>query len=117
MLSATQAIALLEHLRADDSSQQDGVVVGQPATRLVVGEPEQEPETVLVNQMRLSPSRAKLLLRLLEKHEAQLRETSEEEQKERRRRLWGAYRLVPNLADRAKAQGEPEAPGEVGGNA
>jgi hypothetical protein len=110
-LSATQAIALLEHLHADSTWQQDGIVAGEPVTRLVLpkrkGEPVPEPETVLVNQMQLTPRRTEMLARLLEKHEAQLREMSEEEYNERGRALGRAYRLILNYTLSQESEEEP----------
>jgi hypothetical protein len=110
-LSATQAVALLEHLRADDTSQQDGIVAGEHVTRIVLpkrkGEPGLESETVLVNGMHLSPSRTKLLLRLLEKHEVQLREINEKEYKERERARGRAYRLILEYTPPRETKGQP----------
>ena len=101
-LSATKALDLLDHLYAEDAWKEDGIVLGEPVTRLVVGEPEQKPEKVLINQILLSPSRSGSLLRLLERNKARLEKLREEEAKERNRALGRVSRILLDLAQRAE---------------
>jgi hypothetical protein len=98
--SATEALSVLEHLRTDNAWTEHGVVVGEPTTRIVLGEPERKPEPSLLNPINVSPRQTKLLLQLLEKYEPRLVQMSEEEEEERGRRLWNAYRILLDLAER-----------------
>jgi hypothetical protein len=111
-LSATQAIALLEYLRADDAWQQQRIVVGEHTRRFVLRKPNSEPEvapeseTAPVNQMSLSRSRTKALLSLLERHESWLREISEEEEAEAAKTRHKVYSYLLRLATRCKSREE-----------
>ena len=59
-LSATSAVHLLDELRSDEAWMAQGIVIGEPATRLVPGEPEREPGSALLYPIELSPSQTKL---------------------------------------------------------
>jgi hypothetical protein len=54
-LSAQQALKLLAHLQASEDWRQEGVVLGAPMTRFVLGQPDRPPEPVLSDPIRLSP--------------------------------------------------------------
>jgi hypothetical protein len=101
-LSATQALELLDHLHTEDAWKEDGIVLGEPVTRLVVGKPEQEPEKVLINQMHLPPTRSRRLLGLLERNKARLEKLREEEEEERKRALARVSKILLGLAQRAE---------------
>jgi hypothetical protein len=119
-LSATQTLRILEYLRADDGWKQQGIIVGEPVTRLVPNDSEREPENVLVDQISLSPSRAQELFELLEANEADLQEIAEAEEKERGRLLGKVYARIIEIGRRnregMKDSGD-ENPDEQGKNA
>jgi hypothetical protein len=101
-LSATQALRLLDDLRNDDAWTEQGIVIGEPVTRLALDEPEQEGEPALWNPIRLSPSQTKAVLRLLESNQARLRKISEEEEKDAARALGRAFSLILKFDRRPK---------------
>jgi hypothetical protein len=103
-LSATQALQLLDHLHTEDAWKEEGIVLGEPVTRLVVGRPEQEPERVLINQIHLSPSRSGRLLRRLERNKARLEKLREEEKEERKRARARVSRILLELAQRTEEE-------------
>jgi len=98
-LSATQALALLDNLRSDDAWTEQRMVIGEPITRIPLGGPEQEPEEVLWNPIRLSPSQTKAVLELLVRNEATLRKMSKEEEELRAETLGKVYRMLLRLAE------------------
>jgi hypothetical protein len=119
-LSATQTLRILEYLRADDGWKQQGIIVGEPATRLVLDDPEREPEDVLIDQIGLRVSRVQELLELLEANEADLREIAEAEEKERGRLLGKVYAHIIEIGRRNKEKvrdSGDENPDEQGQNA
>jgi hypothetical protein len=95
-LTATQALHVLDQLRSDDTLKEQVIVVGEPMTRLAIGEPEREPEEILSDPIQLSPRQTKALLKLLERNEAKLQAMSEEEENTGSRALAKAYRLILN---------------------
>ena len=100
-LSATQALQVLDHLHTVDAWEEEGIVVGEPVTRLTVGKPEHEPEEVLINQIHLPSARARGLLRLLERNKAKLERLREEE--EERKSAWArVVRILLELAERTE---------------
>ena len=103
-LSATHALRLLEDLRNDDAWTEQGVVIGEPVTRLALDEPEQKGEPALWNPIRLSPSQTNAVLRLLERNQARLRKISEEEDKGAARALGRAFRLILRFDRRPKGK-------------
>jgi len=100
-LSATQALQVLNHLRTNDDWKQQGIVVGEPATRLSIDDPTREPEEVLINQMNLSPVQVQELFNLLRENETMLKEQSEQEEREQKRALFQAYDFLLGCAARA----------------
>jgi hypothetical protein len=119
-LSATQSLQILEYLRADDGWKQQGIIVGEPATRLVLDDPEREPEDVLIDQIGLRVSRVQELLELLEANEADLREIAEAEENERGRLLGKVYAHIIEIGRRNKEKvrdSGDENPDEQGQNA
>ena len=108
-LSATKALALLEDLRCDDAWTEQGIVIGEPITRIPLGGSEQEPGEALWNPIRLSPRQTKAVLELLLRHEAKLRKMSAEEEELRARTLGKVYRLLLRLAEeKDRNRGEVE---------
>jgi hypothetical protein len=103
-LSATQALQILDDLRQDDAWTEQGIVIGEPVTRIVLYEPERKPEPALSNRIHLSPSQTKAVLRLLERNEARLKEMSKEEEGERSRAIGRAYRYLVRLAAQKKSE-------------
>jgi len=103
-LSATRAVRILDFLRTEKAWQEEGITIGEPATELNLNDPHSKPKHVLTNQMTLDPSRVQQLLELLAKNEAQLKQMSEAEEKDRRRRLGQVYDLLLDLANRAKGK-------------
>jgi hypothetical protein len=101
-LSPTHALRVLEDLRNDDAWNGQGIVIGEPVTRLALDQPEQKGEPALWNPIRLSPSQTKAVLRLLERNQARLREISEEEEKDAARALGRAFRLLLKYDRRPK---------------
>ena len=111
-LSAEQAIALLEHLREDNTWQQNGIVVGEPISWMVGPKGKRHPwpeaSTALVNQIHLPPSRASVLLELLVESEAQLKGLAEEEQEDAARARHRVYSYLLSLASQRRAREESE---------
>jgi len=100
-LSATQALHVLNHLRTNDDWKQQGVVIGEPVTRLSIDDPTREPEEVLINQIDLSPAQVQELFNLLRENETMLKEQSEQEEREQKRALFQAYDFLLGCAARA----------------
>jgi hypothetical protein len=100
-LSVTQALQVLNHLRINDDWKQQGVVVGEPVTRLSIDDPTREPEEVLINQIDLSPAQVQELFNLLRENETMLKEQSEQEERERKQALLQAYNFLLGYAARA----------------
>ena len=101
-ISATQALRILDFLRTEKAWQEEGITIGEPATRLCLDDPHSKPQDVLINQITLDPSWVQQLLDLLAKNEAQPKQMSEAEEKEIDRRLWQAYSFLLDLAKRAE---------------
>ena len=99
-LSAMHALRVLDDLRSDDAWTEQGIVIGEPVTRLALDEPERKPEPALWNPICLSPSQTKAVLRLLERNKAKLNGMSEEEEKEVSEALSRVYSRLFRLADR-----------------
>ena len=93
-LSATQAVHVLDYLRTDDNWQTHGITVGEPATRLVIGDPDREPEQVLLDEISLTATQSQELLVLLQSNQEALRELSKREEEERGRALHEAYCIL-----------------------
>ncbi|MBN1976911.1 MAG: hypothetical protein JW918_05875, partial [Anaerolineae bacterium] len=93
-LSATQAIHVLDYLRTNDDWQTRGITVGEPATRLVIGDPDREPEQVLLDEISLTATQSQELLVLLQSNQEALRELSKWEEEERGRALHEAYCIL-----------------------
>jgi len=80
------------------------MIVGEPAVRPSVDNPDERPQNVLVNQIHLDAARTQELLNLLQNNEEMLQRMSEAEEKERRRRLAAAYDLILGYARRDKRE-------------
>jgi hypothetical protein len=93
-LSATQALQVLDYLHTNDDWKQQGVIMGEPATRLSIDDPTREPEEVLVDQMDLGPVQVQELFDLLKNNEPVLRELSEQEEKEQGEALRQVYNIL-----------------------
>lgn len=93
-LSATQAIHVLGYLRTNDDWQTHGITVGEPATRLSIGDPDREPEQVLLDKISLTAAQSQELLVLLQSNQEALGELSEREEEEKGRALNEAYRIL-----------------------
>jgi hypothetical protein len=103
-LTATQALGLLAHLRTTDDWEQHGLEVGEPATTLFLDDPERRPEPSLINEITLSPGQLQEVRELLERYESELQQLSEEEERERSRRLGKVYRFLLDLASQKEKQ-------------
>lgn len=96
-ISATHAIGLLNQLRTTSEWREHGLVVGQPAVRLWLNDPERKPEQVLANEMELGPARLQAVLELLKTHEGELQRQRESEREDRRHRIALVYDLILNF--------------------
>lgn len=103
-LTATQALQLLDELQADGGWKQHGIVVGEPVTEISLDDPQQKARSVLINQINLSATQSQELFDVLQRNDTVLRQMSEEEERERQRRLGAVYRLLLNLARRQREQ-------------
>jgi hypothetical protein len=97
-LWASQALELLDYLRANDSWREKGVEVGEPAIALSIDHPDQEPKQVLADKIQLDPDQLCELLKLLETREQTLHQMKDDDEQERSRRLWQVYALLLGLA-------------------
>lgn len=103
-LSAGQALGLLSHFQSSEDWRQDGVVLGRPMTRLVLGQPDRPPEPVLADQIPFSPAETATLLDLLRSREAVLQEMAEAEEVDKRRRLGQVYTLLLDATAERRVQ-------------
>lgn len=108
-LSATHSLGLLDQLCRTSEWKEHGLVVGQPAVRLWLDDPERKAEQVLANEMELSPARLQVVLELLQTHEAELQRQRESEQVERRHRIALVYDSILNFGRR---DGQADRPAE-----
>jgi hypothetical protein len=82
-LSGGQSLGLLESLRNSTEWRQQGCVVGEPAWRISLDDSESTGESVLVNEIALSPDRSQALYDyLVREEEALLQMQAKEEEKE-----------------------------------
>jgi hypothetical protein len=110
-LSPTTTLRLLKQLRTTDGWRKHGLIVGEPATQLWLNEPGREPKRCLMDEMRLSPHRLQVVLKLLEGHEASLEKFSEEQEADRRRRIGQAYRIILEYGGRHGEKQQTDAEG------
>ncbi|UCC85667.1 MAG: hypothetical protein JSV81_12460 [Anaerolineales bacterium] len=108
-LSATQAIGVLDYTRSNDDWKTQGIVVGEPAIRMVLDEPDREPEDVLVNQIELNATQSQELFDYLRNNEARLRELSQVEEREIGEALGRVYRYAIERARKNRAGEEEKA--------
>jgi hypothetical protein len=107
-LTATQALRILDQLRTRTDWKQQGVIVGEPATRISLDNPGEKPQKVLVNQIRLDATQVQGLLDLLQNNEEILQQMSEAEEKESRRRLSAVYDILLKCARRRDEKEQKE---------
>lgn len=108
-LDGRQAIVLLNYHRHNSEWQENGLVVGEPASRISLDEPERQSELVLTDKITLSPAQAQILFDLLVQEEETLLEMKVAEEKEEIHTLARVYRLLLAAAERKK-QSRPETP-------
>jgi len=110
-LRAGQAIQLLEYLGTHDDWKSQGVVVGEPTTRLVLEKPDRAPETVLLNQIKLDPDQSQDLFDYLQSNETRLRELDEIDKAEQGKILGKVYGYIIERGrrNRALAEGKTQA--------
>lgn len=65
-ISATHTLSILSQLRTTSEWREHGLVVGQPAVRVRLNDPEREAERVLSDEMEISPGQLPVVLELLE---------------------------------------------------
>jgi len=113
-LRAGQAIQLLKYLRTNDDWKSQGFTLGEPTTRLVLEEPDRDPENVLLNQIKLDPTQSQELFDYLRINETRLRELDEIEEKERRERLGKvcSFIIERGRRNRALAEGKTQLDGQ-----
>jgi len=97
-LSAKHSLQLLDHLRMNNDWREHGLVVGEPAKKIFLDEPEREPEPSFIDSMSLSPNQLQVVLDLLERREADLQRLRETEAEDRKRRLSRVYTILLDLA-------------------
>jgi hypothetical protein len=75
-LKATQALWVLDQLRTRTDWKQHGMIVGEPATQISLDNPDEEPKSVLFDQIHLNATQSQELLNILEDNEETLQDMS-----------------------------------------
>lgn len=99
-LDGRQAIALLNYHRHNSEWRESGLVVGEPASRISLDEPERQSELVLTDKITLSPAQAQILFDFLVQEEETLLEMKAAEEDEEIHTLAKVYRLLLAAAAR-----------------
>lgn len=105
-LSADLALQLLDHLRTTDDWREHGFTVGEPATKLVLREPDRKPKPVLLYGMTLSPDQVQRVFDLLVRKEPDLESLREAGAEDRKRRLSRVYTILLDLAALSEQENE-----------
>lgn len=105
-LSAAQALGVLEFMHGDETWQQEGIIIGEPAVRIVIDKKQKhEPQESLTNEMALTSEQALELFELLQRYEADLQEMREAGKEDRSRRLCRVTTILFDLANKAEREG------------
>jgi hypothetical protein len=107
-LRGSHALAILAELRDNFEWQQGGCIVGEPAWRLSLDNPDGKGEPILTNQIWLEPEQTAALLDFLMQEEGKLKQLAEEEEVEERRVLAQVYALLIEVAERGKRTGQEQ---------
>jgi len=100
-LSDGQSLGLLECLRGSWEWRQQGRVVGTPAWRISVDDPESKGEPVLTKETLLRPDRTQVLYVFLVQEEETLLQIQAVEEEEKAHILAGrGYDIIPSLGGR-----------------
>ena len=101
-LRGRHALAILAQLRDSDEWEQQGCVVGEPAWRLSLDNPDEKGEPVLADQIVLDPEQATALFDTLVQEEGVLQKMAAEEEAEERRVLAQVYDMLLQAGERGK---------------
>lgn len=101
-LRGQHALAILAQLRDSGEWEQQGCVVGEPAWRLSLDNPDAKGEPVLANQIILDPEQATVLFDTLAQEESLLQKMAAEEEAEERRVLAQVYDILLRAGERGK---------------
>jgi hypothetical protein len=80
-IPAGQVLAWLTQMAQDMKWHQSGITVGEPATRIALDRPDQEPQVVLHNQIHLDPIRSEVFLNFCQQYREELTRLVEDDQK------------------------------------
>lgn len=101
-LRGRHALAIMAQLRDSDEWEQQGCVIGEPAWRLSLDNPDDKGEPVLVDQIVLDPEQATALFDTLVQEEGVLQKMTEEEEAEEGRVLAQVYDILLRAGERGK---------------
>lgn len=108
-LSADDALQLLNHLRMTEDWREQGLTIGEPATKLFPNEPDRQPEPSFLNNMNLSPDQLQEVFARLERRESDLQVLRDDETEDRKRRLSRVYTILLDLAALHERENESSA--------
>jgi hypothetical protein len=102
---ASNAINVLEYLSITEEWKLGGIVVGEPATRLIIGKTVSETKTALKNEINLTVEQCTQLLDFLQRNKDDLERIQEQEKQHRRHSLGKVYSILLKFAVRRDKTG------------
>lgn len=101
-LRGRHALDILAQLRDSDEWKQQGCVVGEPAWRLSLDNPDDTGEPLLADRIVLDPEQATALFDTLVQEESLLQKMAAEEEAEERRVLAQVYDILLRAEERGR---------------
>ena len=96
-LSALHVLRIYEELLLNNELMRSGIVVGEPAMRISIDDPDHKSERVLTDQIELNDYQTHHLFKLIEQNLQTLKEMAESEKEEERKILARVYEFILNV--------------------